>query len=85
MFINSQTSLQFFSLSLEKVHGNIVCALKVIASKLAVYFQECVDDSEEGDEMEVVISCCHLHSRVTSQSAFGGIRYQSPTTLKNKY
>lgn len=72
LFINSENSFKFFSLALDKLHGNIVSALKVITCQLPVYFQECVDDSEEGGEMEVAISCCHLHSRVTSQSAFGG-------------
>lgn len=61
-----------FPLSLENSHGDIVCALKVITYQLPIYFPECVDDSEEGGEMEVAISCCHLHSRVTPQSASGG-------------
>lgn len=78
----------FFSLALVKLHGNILSALKVITCQLPDNFKECVDDSEEGDEMEVAVSCCHLHSRVTSQSAFGGVGgvgYQSPTTFKDKY
>lgn len=37
-----------FPLSLENSHGDIVCALKVIIYQLPIYFQECVDESEEG-------------------------------------
>lgn len=61
-----------FPLSLKNSNGDTVCALKVITYQLPIYFQECVDDSEEGVEMEVAISCCRLHSRVTPQSVFGG-------------
>lgn len=72
-----------FPLSLENSYGDIICALKVITYQLPTDFQECVDEGEEGGEMEVAISCCHLHSRVTPQSAFGGIKYQSPATFKD--
>lgn len=61
-----------FPLPLEDLQGVTVSALTVITYQLPIYLQAFVDEGEEGAEMEGAISCCHLHSRVTPQSAFEG-------------